>query len=146
MDTLGFVPRGVARTTLAALATAAAVAGGTARADVQPTVRGPAVVTPGRVVVFQAGGFHAGSVLNLIVSPADKASCCAVRIAGTFFASESGGAALRFRMPLRYVACSVDALARTHCKKLPWKRGQRATLTVFGYLETAATTMRVAVS
>jgi hypothetical protein len=146
LDTLGFVPRGVARTTLAALAIAAAVAGGTARADVQPTVRGPAVVTPGRAVVFQARGFHAGSVLNLIVSPAEKASCCAVRIAGTFFASESGGAALRFTMPLRYVACSVDALARTHCKKMPWKRGQRATLTVFGYLETATTTMRVVVS
>ena len=49
-------------------------------------------------------------------------------------------------MPLRYVDCSIDALARTHCKKTAWKRGQRATLTVFGYLETAAVTFRVAVA
>ena len=121
------------------------MAGSTAYADVQPTVRGPAVVTAGRVVVFQARGFHAGSVLNLMLSPVEKASCCAVRIAGSFFASESGGAALRFRVPARYVACSVDALGVTRCKKMPWKRGQRATLTVFGYLEQATATTRIAV-
>ena len=137
------MPPGVARKTLVAATAAVAAACSTAQADVQPTVRGPAAVTPGRVVVFRAQGFHAGSVLNLMVSPSAKASCCAVRIAGTFFASESGGAALRFRMPLRYVDCSVDSLGRTHCKKVAWKRGERATLTVFGYLEQATATMRV---
>jgi hypothetical protein len=85
-------------------------------------------------------------VLNLMVSPTGKSSCCAARIAGRFFASESGGAALQFKMPLRYVDCSIDALRNTHCKKTAWKRGQRATLTVFGYLETATATFRVAVA
>jgi hypothetical protein len=126
------------------VAVALAVAGGTARADIRPTVHGPAVVTAGRIAVFQARGFHAGSVLNLMVSPVDKASCCTARIAGRFFASESGGAALQFKVPLRYIACSIDAFGNPHCKKMAWKRGQRATLTVFGYLETAAATFRVA--
>jgi hypothetical protein len=49
-------------------------------------------------------------------------------------------------MPLRYVDCSIDALAHTRCKKIAWKRGQRATLTVYGYLETAEVTFRVAVA
>ncbi len=138
--------RGVARTTSAAAAVAVALAAGTARADGLPALRGPAAVVPGRIVVVKAQGFNAGSVLNLVVSPSEKSSCCAVRIAGRFFASDSGTAALRFRMPLRYVNCAVDALARSHCRKFAWRQGQRATLTVFGYLEEATATMRVASS
>jgi len=134
------VPRGLARTTVAALATAIAVSAGTARAAPGPTVRGPATVVPGRVVVFHAQGFHAGSALNLVVSPAGKASCCAVRIPGSFLASESGGAALRFRMPPRYLDCTNP----WHCTKVAWKRGRRAVLTVFGYLEQATATTLIA--
>jgi hypothetical protein len=131
---------------LTVTAVAAALAGGTARADGRPSLRVPASVVPGSIVVVRAQGFNAGSVLNLVISPSQKSSCCAVRIAGRFFASDSGTAALRFRMPLRYVNCAVDVLARSHCAKFAWTRGQRAALTVFGYLEEATATMRVASS
>jgi hypothetical protein len=113
-------------------------------ADAVPTVRGPASAVAGRTIVFHARGFRAGSNLSLIMAPADKGSCCSVRITGTFVASSSGAATLTFKMPLRYFSCASGAYQNTHCRKVAWKRGERAVLTVFGYLEQATATTAIA--
>ncbi|HEY5059019.1 MAG TPA: hypothetical protein VII51_08360 [Gaiellaceae bacterium] len=130
--------------TSAAGLAAVVCAAGSHAADVQPTVRGPVSAVAGRTVAFHARGFRPGSNLSLIVSPADKGSCCSVRITATFVASPSGAAALTFTLPLRYFSCATDALAHTRCRKVAWKRGEGAVLTVSGYLQQASATTVIA--
>jgi hypothetical protein len=102
-------------------------------------VRGPASVVAGRVVRFQASGFRPGSTINVILSPADKPSCCAFRIPSTFLVSHVGNAVLIFRMPRYYFRC----VSAPPCPKVRWTRRETATVTVFGYLEQAVTTTSV---
>jgi hypothetical protein len=105
----------------------------------EPRVRGPASVTPGRIIAFHADGFRPGSLLNVVLSPAARPSCCAIRIRSTFLVSPRGGAAVRFRMPLFYLRC----LEGGHCRKIRWNLHERVVVNVFGYLQQAATTTAV---
>ena len=128
-----------AKASAAALACAAAAGlAGSAGADAGPVVRGPASVVSGRVVVFQARGFNAGSTLGLVLSPADRGPCCAIRLVSTFLVSSAGRATLRFQMPLQYKSCIPSSPPR--CHKVRWARGERAVLTVTGYLQQAEAT------
>jgi len=113
--------------------TAAAVPA--SRADSGPHVRGPASVIPGRIVVFRAHGFRAGSLLEVALFPADKPSCCAIRIASSFPVSGFGDAVLTFRMPLYYRRCR----SARHCRKIPWNPREQVVVSVFGYLQQATT-------
>jgi len=117
----------------------AALATPAASADVKPHVQGPVSVITGRMVGFHALGFHPGSIINVVLSPADKPSCCAIRIASTFVVSPAGDAALVFRMPRSYLRC----LSVADCHKVRWTRRERAVVTVFGYLQQATTTTLV---
>lgn len=126
---------GVARTSAVIGMLAAAVGLSAADAAAQPSLRGPASAIPGRKVTFHARGLRAGSTVNVMLSPADRSTCCAIGIEDTFFVSSSGRAALTFHVPLYYHDCRM----RPHCRKAYWTTGERVTVTVFGYLENAAT-------
>ena len=109
-------------------------AGGTEAA----AVSGPASVMPGRKVRFKASGFRAGAV-ELVLAPADKGACCAVRIQPPFHVSGSGTAVLVFVMPTTYKSCNAAGA----CKKRAWRPGEMVVVTVSGYLEQARTTTRI---
>jgi hypothetical protein len=110
-------------------------------ADVAPQVRGPATVSPGRIVAFRAHGFRAGSLLEVTLAPADKPSCCAIRIASSFPVSDSGDAALTFRMPVYYRRCR--STRQKNCPKIRWNPRERVVVNVFGYLQQATTVTSV---
>ena len=111
-------------------------------AERQPTVSGPPSVSPGHVVSFRARGFRPGSLLEVVLAPAGKASCCAVRIPSSFPVSALGDASLSFKMPGFYRRC----LATGHCRKIRWSRSQRLSVTAFGYLQEATTRASIALS
>lgn len=101
-------------------------------------VTGPASVLPGKTVRFRASGFRPGAV-ELVLAPADKSACCAVRIQPAFHVSSSGNAALEFVMPRTYKSCTAAGA----CKKVRWRAGEKVVVTVSGYLEQAKTTTRI---
>jgi hypothetical protein len=98
-------------------------------------VRGPASVTPGRIVTFHATGFRPGNMVSVVLTPAGKPACCAARIAASFPVSPSGGATLIFRMPRVYKNCADI----WHCRKVQWRPNERVIVGVFGYLQEAST-------
>jgi len=101
-------------------------------------VTGPAAVVPGKTVRFSASGFRPGSV-ELVLAPANKVACCAVRIQPAFTVSSGGTAVLRFAMPTYYKRCT----AAGKCKRVSWRPGEKVVVTVSGYLEQAKTTTRI---
>ena len=105
----------------------------------EPRVRGPAAVTPGRIVAFRADGFRPGNLINVVLFPAAKPSCCAARIASSYLVARNGGAALSFRMPRYYLRCPEGR----KCTKIRWRVHERVVVTVFGYLQQASTTTSV---
>jgi hypothetical protein len=101
-------------------------------------VTGPASVLPGKTVRFKASGFRAGAV-ELVLAPADKLACCAVRIRPPFHIPGSGSAVLTFVMPPTYKSCNTAGA----CKKVAWRPGEKVVVTISGYLEQAKTTTRI---
>lgn len=102
------------------------------------TVKGPASVIPGKIVKFTATGFRPGSV-ELVLAPANRTACCAVRIRPAFAVSSAGTAVLRFSMPTYYKSCTAAGA----CKRVSWQSGEKVVVTVSGYLEQAKTTTRI---
>ena len=98
-------------------------------------------VVPGVVVSFRGHGFRAGSLLEVVVAPADKGPCCAARIPSSFSVSALGDASLTFRMPLFYRRCLS---ASGPCRKVRWSRHERLAVTAFGYLQEATAHASVA--
>jgi len=101
-------------------------------------VTGPASVLPGKTVRFKAAGFRAGAV-ELVLAPADRGNCCAVRIQPPFHIPGSGNAVLTFVMPPTYKQCNAAGA----CKKVAWRPGEKVVVTLSGYLEQAKTTTRI---
>lgn len=102
-------------------------------------VTGPGTVVPGKSVRFTATGFRPGS-LEVVLAPADKAACCAVRIRPAFIVSGNGTAAISFVMPPTYKSCTAAGV----CKKVAWRQGEQVVVTASGYLEQAKMTTRIA--
>jgi hypothetical protein len=101
-------------------------------------VTGPASVLPGKTVRFRASGFRPGSV-ELVLAPADRGACCAVRIQPAFHVPAGGSLVLDFVMPPTYKSCTAAGA----CKKVAWRPGEKVVVTVSGYLEQAKTTTRI---
>ena len=119
---------------------ALAVCAGAVRAGEEPVLRGPRTVALGSVVRFHAVGLRPGSMLAVVLTPADRASCCAIRIPSSFPVSQGGTATLTFRMPRYYLNCP----AWHKCRKIRWTARERVVVSVFGYLQQVTTTTLVA--
>lgn len=105
-------------------------------------MRGPATIVPGALVSFRATGFRAGNNLVVILSPADKGPCCAVRIPASFLVPSSGNRKITFRVPTNYRHCSASGTGA--CSRVAWRRGERVVVTAMGYLEQAAGKTKIA--
>src|SRR6185437_16507564 len=65
------------------------------------SIAGPAAVVPGKTARFTASGFRPGAV-ELVLAPADKTACCAVRIQPAFTVASDGRAVMKFVLPATY--------------------------------------------
>jgi hypothetical protein len=101
----------------------------------QPSISGPTSVQPGRIVLFRASGFRAGSRLGVVISAADRPNCCALRIRSDFPVSAAGDATLSFRMPDHLMACPQPQ----QCSRVPWRPAENAVITASAYLQQAGT-------
>ena len=91
------------------------------------------------LVRFHVRGFHPGSNVNIVLSPADRPSCCAITIPSVFLVSAAGSATLVFKMPGYYLDCPGGKT----CHRVDWASGEKVVVTVVGYLEQATTTTSV---
>jgi hypothetical protein len=136
-----------ARAVLSALALVLGVTGAIAavsgraasREQAGPALRGPATVVPGRIVRFRATGFRPGSNVEVVLAPADRATCCSVRVPASFRVAPDGSAALRFGMPVTYRRCPTWGA----CASIKWRVRQKVIVTATGYLAQAVATTTI---
>jgi hypothetical protein len=79
-------------------------------------------------------------MVAVVLTPADHAACCAIRLAASFPISPNGAATLEFRMPRYYRNCPPWR----KCRKIPWTAGERVIVSAFGYLQQATTATLIA--
>jgi hypothetical protein len=96
-------------------------------------VQAPPAVFPGAPMKITATGFRAGGSLSIVLAPADKQACCAVRIPKTVASNEQGKATFSFKMPRFYRRCNAAGA----CKNVAWGEHEKVVVTVSGYLEQA---------
>ena len=105
-------------------------------------VRGPATVRIGGIARFRAIGWRPGGYLSVVLTPADRPTCCAYRLPPIYPVGDDGQANLTFQFPTYYFECS--GFGASVCRRQQWKPNERAILHVSGYLEntTASVTLR----
>jgi hypothetical protein len=96
-------------------------------------VHAPPAVFPGAPMTITATGFRPGGSLSIVLAPADKQACCAVRIPKTVAPNEQGKATFSFKMPRSYRRCNAAGA----CKSVAWGAHEKVVITVGGYLEQA---------
>jgi hypothetical protein len=104
-------------------------------------IRGPATVRIGSVARFRAIGFRAGSYLSVVLTPADRPTCCAYRVPPIYAVGDDGQAHLTFQFPTYYIQCS--GYGASVCRRQQWKPNERAILHVSGYLQNTTASVRL---
>jgi hypothetical protein len=111
--------------------------GGVSAAEAS-ALAGPAQIVPGHQARFVATGFRPGSDIQVVLEPADKKNCCAIRIPASFHVSIDGKSAVRFSVPAYYKRCGAWT-----CKRVSWRRHEKVIVTASGYLLQARTTTAI---
>ena len=104
------------------------------------SLAGPVSVVPGMPVQFTGAGFRPGANVNVVLTPADRSTCCSITIPSSFRVTPGGTAVLMFVMPTYYRRCTV---VRT-CKRIAWRPGEKVIVAASGYLQEARMTTAVA--
>jgi hypothetical protein len=101
---------------------------------------GPAFVVPGSYVQFTATGLRPGGDVDVVLTPADRSTCCSIRIRASFHVSDNGTAVLKFVMPTYYRRCTAALV----CKRIAWRPNEKVLVAASGYLQQANTAAVVA--
>jgi len=104
------------------------------------SLTGPVAVVPGRTVRFTGTGFRPGGDVNVVLTPADRSTCCSITIPSSFRVTDSGAAVLEFDMPTYYRRCTALRM----CKRIAWRPGEKVIVAASGYLQEARATTTVA--
>ena len=129
-------PRLAASAAVLASALLAAV-GGVSAAETT-ALAGPGLIVPGHQARFVATGFRPGSDIQIVLEPADRRNCCAIRIPASFHVSIDGKAAIRFSVPTYYKRCGAWT-----CTRVQWRRHEKVIVTASGYLLQARATTAI---
>jgi hypothetical protein len=127
-----------ARRALVTCVVLAAATAAVAAATETTALAGPALIVPGHQARFVATGFRPGSDLQVVLEPADKRNCCAIRVPASFRVAGAGTAVIRFSVPLYYKRCGAWT-----CTRVSWRRHEKVVVTVSGYLLQARTTTAI---
>jgi hypothetical protein len=100
----------------------------------------PSSVVPGKPVRFVVTGMRSGANVEVVLVPADKSTCCSIRVASSFRVSADGSAILRFVMPVYYRRCSPSQA----CTRIAWRSHEKVIVTASGYLQQARATTLIA--
>lgn len=125
---------------LAAVVGLLAVSAGAGAAGAAETtaLSGPGRIVPGHQTRFVATGFRPGGDVQIVLEPADRRDCCAIRIASSFHIGVDGKAVIRFTVPTFYKRCGPWT-----CTRVSWRRHEKVFVTASGYLLQARTTTTI---
>jgi hypothetical protein len=104
------------------------------------SVAGPGSVVPGSLVQFTGAGFRPGANVNVVLTPADRSTCCSITIRSSFRVTTTGTAVMSFVMPTYYRRCTAVRM----CKRIAWRPGEKVIVAASGYLQQARMTTAVA--
>ena len=120
------------------LAGAIAAGAGVVAAAEATALNGPGLIVPGHQARFVATGFRPGSDVQIVLVPADRPNCCAIRVPASFRVSLAGKAVIRFSVPTYYKRCGAWT-----CTRVQWRRHEKVIVTASGYLLQARTTTAI---